>query len=253
MFARGFYALFAGAVLLFSTFAHAQLGDYTNSPESNSSDWELKISQLGAIVNKNINFEGHAPGVLQGEFYTSSDGVTLTVSGDVNEIRNGTGPGQGNTDEEPLSPGEGPHAASNYLYDGGSASSLTISFATPVWGAGLFTIDHFNPFDTNPLTIEAFDGPDGTGVSLGLVTSAAFNYQPDNVYFMGVTSDSGNISSIVFTDVNGATGDTMGLDDIWFASHSKTVPVPSTGLVAKLTLIFAFILLATATYKRRRI
>lgn len=83
------------------------MGDYTANPETNSSDWEAKISQLGGTVNKNIDFEGHALGALQGDFYAVTDGVTLTASGDVDQVVNGAGPNDGNVDSPPLSPGEG--------------------------------------------------------------------------------------------------------------------------------------------------
>ena len=42
---------------------------------------------------------------------------------------------------------------------------------------------------------------------------------------MGLMSDSDNIGSIVFTDFNGLSGDTIGVDDIVFAN--TTVPVPA--------------------------
>ena len=233
--------------------AYAQLSDFTQNPTTNSTDWAAEIATLGGTVNSNVDFETHPIGPLQSGFYTLSDGVTLTATGDVNDVRFGTGPNDGNTGSAPLSPGEGPHAASNYLYDGGSPSSLVISFDVPQWGAGLFTIDHFNPGDTNPLTIEAFDGPDGTGNSLGLVTSAAFNYQPDNLYFMGVTSSLGDIRSIVYTDVNNSTGDTMGLDDFLFApaqNAGPAVPVPAMGVISQLLLIMALLFVASWGIKR---
>lgn len=216
------------AALLFTFTAQAQISDFTQNPTTNSVDFTTKITSLGGSVTT-LDFESHPVGALQGNFYTTSNGVTLTANGDVDLVENGAGPGQSNTSSPPLSVGEGPHAASNYLYDGPNVSSLTISFNAPVWGAGLFTIDHFNPGDTNPLTIEAFDGPDGTGNSLGVVTSAPFNYQPNNLYFMGITSDAGDIRSIVFTDVNTQTGDTMGLDDILYApaAPAPAPPAPS--------------------------
>ena len=189
-------------------------------------------------------------------FYAVSDGVTLTATGDVDDVKNGAGPNDGNTSSTPKSPGEGPHAVSNYLYDGGGVSTLTISFGETKFGAGLFTVDHFNPYDDNPLTLEAFDGPDGTGNSLGIVTSAAFNYQPNNLYFMGITSDQGNIRSVLFTDVNTITGDTMGLDNIMFSAGGEVVapsvpvPVPSTGLIGQLLLILALLFIASRGIRR---
>jgi hypothetical protein len=198
---------------------------------------------------------------LQSDFYTGSAGVTLTATGDVDNVMNGAGPGQSNTSSPPLSPGEGPHAPSNYLNDGTQISSLTISFDAPVFGAGLFTIDHFNPGGDNPLTLEAFDGPNGTGNSLGIATSVAFNYQPNNLYFMGVTSDSGGIQSVVFTDVSTSTGDVIGLDDIWFATAGDVpppqpptvvapIPVPATGPAAKIILLLSLLIFGALSLRR---
>lgn len=96
------------------------------------------------------------------------------LGGEANSVVLGSGPGQFNTSSGPFSQGEGFHAVSHYLTDGVNPSSLTISFADSVLGVGLFTIDYFNPKGTNPLTMEAFTGPQGTGTSLGVVTSASF-------------------------------------------------------------------------------
>jgi hypothetical protein len=109
-----------------------------------------------------------------------------------------------------------------------------VSFATPVLGAGLFIIDYFNPIGDNPLTIQAFTGSNGTGTSLGSFSSVAFNFQNNNLYFMGITSDQENIGSIVFTDINTNTGDTIGIDNIMFSRSlpsNDPVPEPSTWLL----------------------
>ena len=105
---------------------------------------------------------------------------------------------------------------------------MAISFDQAVFGVGLHVIDYFNPFGDNPLTIEAFDGPNGTGTSLGLFSSVAFNFQNNNMYFLGVTSSENNIRSLVFTDVNSNTGDTTGIDDILFGVGVTQVPEPGT-------------------------
>jgi hypothetical protein len=212
--------------------ANAALIGFVDNPETNSVDWANYVAAAGGQINDNVNFDSHTTGVLQSDFYATTDGVTLIADGDVNTVAYGSGPGQGNTSTEPLSTGEGSHIASNYLLDGGSASSLTISFDEQVMAAGLFIIDYYNPFGSNPLTIEAFTGANGTGTSLGSFSSQAYNFQPDQMYFMGLFSTDSNIGSIVFTDVNNTTGDITGIDNILFATsdsqETSTVPEPAT-------------------------
>lgn len=201
---------------------------YTSNPTSNSIDWATDVTGFGGTVNSNVNFNSHPVGALQSNFYLGSDGVTLTNVGDSNTVAFGSGPNNGNTFSTPLSPGEGPNAPSNYLFDNGDVSSLTISFNAPVLGVGLSIIDYFNPFNDNPLTIEAFTGQNGVGNSLGIFSSVAFNFQPNNKYFMGLISTDENIGSLVFRDVNTNTGDTTGIDNIVFArGTTQSIPTPA--------------------------
>ena len=159
----------------------------------------------------------------------------MNSTGDSNTVTFGAGPGQGNTTSGPLSSGEGLHAASNYLFDGGNASSFTLLFSTPVYGAGLYVIDYFNPSGNNPLTVEAFDV---ANMSLGLYSSVAANFQRNNLYFMGVTSSAGDIAKLVFTDVNSNTGDTTGIDNVVFATGAGN-NVPEPGALALVGLALA--------------
>ena len=238
--------LVACAVILLATAGQVQADfiSFTLNPTTNSQDWSSFITGLGGTINSNVNFDAHPTGPLNPNFYLSSDGVTLTPIGDVNTVQFGAGPGQFNTSD--MSPGEGPHPASNFLFDRVNASSLTISFDAPVLGAGLFVIDYFNPGTTNnPLQIEAFTGPNGTGSLLGVASSAGFNFQANRLYFMGVASSENDIRSIVFRDVNNASGDEIGLDNIVFAQQSvSAVPEPSSiallGIGAVGIAFFAF-------------
>lgn len=234
------------AIALVSSFvvvssAPAAFVAYAANPTTNSTDWAAGVTALGGVINNNVNFNAHPTGGLQPNFYLGSDGVTLTAVGDVNTVLNDAGPGQSNTSSTPLSSGEGPHPVSNYLFDGGAASSLTIDFATPVTGAGLFVIDYFNPNNDNPLTLSAYTGANGTGTLIGTANAAAFNFQSNNVYFLGVISTLGDIRSVVFTDVNSVTGDTTGIDDIRFAPAGGTptvvAPLPPTVLLAGFGLV----------------
>lgn len=204
----------------------AVVGYGTSSPTGNAPAWTSAVSGLGGTTST-LDFESHPLGALDSNHYS---GVTLTASGDVNTVTNGAGPAQGNTFSEPLSSGEGAHPESNYLFDGDLPSALTISFDSAVLGVGLYVIDYFNPdFGGNLLEIEAFDGANGTGNSLGLFSSVAYNFQNNNMYFMGITSSDNNILSLVFRDVNTNTGDTTGIDNIVYAKRDAgNVPEPAS-------------------------
>ncbi len=231
------------ALVLLSAPASAQVLKYGDlSPTGNYAAFLATLAGFG-ITPSTITFDGEAVGVLNPLF---APGVTFSTVGDVDVIANGAGPGQGNTSSSPVSSGEGLHAASNYLLDNMSASSLTISFANQLAGAGLFVIDYFNPAAGNTLTLEAFTGANGTGTSLGSFSSVAFNFQRNNSYFMGFTSAAGDIGSIVFTDVNNTTGDAMGLDDVTLAVPVQATPEPAS------VLLMATGLGALAFFRRKR-
>ena len=208
--------------------AVADLTAYVNNETGNSVDWTTAVLGKGGIINTDIDFETHPLGPLDPNHYDSL-GVTLGVTGGFPGISFGAGPGQTNTGSTPTSSGEGLHPASNFLL-ADALGTFTISFDAPVIGVGLFTIDLFNPGDQpdgrNPVTIEVFDGPNGTGNSLGLFDSAQFNFQMNFLYFMGVSSTDNNIRSLVFNNPAGA-GDDIGIDNIVFA-------VPAPGALALL-------------------
>jgi hypothetical protein len=237
-----FFKGLAISTVLTAGIANAAVFGYVANPTGNSTDFQTAAASYGASVNTDINFNTHPLGPLNGSFYLGTHGVTLSSSGDSNTIVFGSGPGDGNDSSGPLSPGEGANSASNYLQDGSSPSNFTISFATPVLGAGLFIIDYFNPSADNPLTIEAFTGANGTGTSLGLFTSPSLNFQNNNRYFMGVISDANNIGSLVFTDVNSNTGDSTGIDDVQFARwDGGQVPEPGSVLLVASGMAVAMI------------
>jgi hypothetical protein len=183
------------------------------------------VAGLGGTV-KTLDFETHPEGPLQSSFYLTSDGVTLTEVGDLDQVFFTTG-SIGGSDTPPLSDGEGTFTGSRVVGTGQvDASQFTISFDRPVWGAGLFVVDLYNPGGVNTATLAAYDGPDGTGTLLGTASAAGFNFQTDRRYFMGVGDDAGTIRSVVFTDGSYLT-DGIWLDDVMFAATASPV-VPST-------------------------
>jgi hypothetical protein len=243
--------LFRATILLATagfgaTSASAVVTGFVSNPSANSSNWTSSALGFGASI-QTIDFDAHPLGTLLPNFYP---GVTLSAVGDVNTVLPGAGPGQSNTSSPPLSSGEGSHSASGqYLFDGANPSSLTLSFSTPVYGAGLFVIDYFNPTASNPLTIAAYTGANGTGTLLGTFSSVAYNFQPNNLYFMGITSSAGDIGSVVFSDVTSSTGDTTGIDDIKIATAP---PVATPEAASSLALVLTgFGLLATGRRFRR--
>ncbi len=103
-----------------------------------------------------------------------------------------------------------------------------MDFATPVLGAGLFTIDAYNPLPGyDNFSLSAWTGADGTGTLLGTATGAQFNFQPNNLYFLGVLSTAADIGSVVFSQNGTRTGDDVGLDNLEVAAAPGT-PEPGT-------------------------
>jgi hypothetical protein len=220
-----FYVLI---LLLIVCPAHAQVTGFNDSDNfDNSNNWRTAVITLGGTVNSDVNFDTHPAGVLNGTFYSSTYGVTMKTTGDIVDVRNGAGPGQVNDTSPPTSHGEGLHRASNYLFDDISDSTLVISFDKPVYGAGLFIIDNFNPSGAEAITIEAFTGIDGTGTSLGIFTSESYNFQTNYMHFLGIASAIGDIRSVIITDTAGGLADRIGYDDILFATALTVTPTPT--------------------------
>jgi len=145
--------------------ANADLTGYVNNPTGNSVDWTTAANNAGATINTDIDFNTHPTGALQSSFYS---GVTMSGTS-LGNVVFGTGPGQSNTSGS--HPGEGAHAASNYLsvY---TSSSLTLTFDNAVRGVGLFTVDKWYG---STATITAYD-TDNT--SLGSFSDTGTNFQP---------------------------------------------------------------------------
>src|SRR5437868_5400316 len=121
---RATLILAALAVLCGGREAKAGLIGFVNNPTGNSTDFQNYVASQGGSVNSNVNFDSHPVGPLISTFYLASDGVTLTTTGAFGDVQSGAGPGQGNTSSGPLSPGEGVHPASNFLFDNAGPSTL---------------------------------------------------------------------------------------------------------------------------------
>jgi hypothetical protein len=203
--------------------ASAAVVGFADQPTANRAAWTSTVAGWGATIDATMNFDEMRTGAMRSDFYLSRLGVTLTPVGDVVNIVFGQGPSNGDVTTGPISFGEGQHRASNLLYDGFGLSSLTISFANPVNGVGLYLIDYFNPRGDNPITLEAFDA---NGGSLGAVHAAAYNFQNDYLYFLGLARREGDIRSVVLSDLSSAYQDTIGIDDILFAFGAAPPPPP---------------------------
>ena len=142
---------------------------------------------------------------------------------------NGAGPGDTNNVASPLNSGEGLHPSSNFLQaPEGALSNLTVSFSNPVAGAGFFVIDFFGAagFGTVAPTLTAFSGANGSGANLGSASLPLFNFQTNNQVFFGVSDTSNSIGSVVWSYNASSTSDSIGLDDIRFATFAAASGVP---------------------------
>ncbi len=93
--------------------------------------------------------------------------------------------------------------------------TLIVDFILPTTGVGAFFLDP----EGFPSFIEAFDGPGGTGTSLGKLIVQNF---PDNSQsFAGITA-SGIRSAVL---VLGGQGDGVGIDDLCFAVLQVTIDI----------------------------
>jgi hypothetical protein len=218
----------ATACLAASLFAPAQAAvvGFTNNPTGNSTDWSNFVASTTASVTAVLDFEAHPLGALNGAFY-AGQGVTMSLSApifhavlDVSGVPSGSG-------TCPCSTGEGPFPASRalvYL----DQMTLMLNFASAVSAVGLLTGDHFDPFGTDPIIMEAFTGVNGTGTSLGTAVSFPRNYQLGFSYFMGVASTTNEILSVRVTDGFSGTSDGVDIDNIRIAQLGAAIPEPAT-------------------------
>jgi len=96
--------------------------------------------------------------------------------------------------------------------------SLIVDFASPTTGVGVYLLD----VEGAVSSIEAFDGPGGTGNSLGIASLQ--NEGDDSQAFAGVAAD--GIQSAVI--VMGANNDGVGLDDLQFGKFQVALDIKPT-------------------------
>ncbi len=197
---------------------------FVNNPTGNAADFANHLAANGASVTTVIDFESHPLGSLDGNFY-APQGVTMSiVTPFLQTVMDITGIPSGSLDC-PCSTGEGPFPLTRALVYGDQVS-LTVNFANAIAAIGMLTGDHYDPFGTDPITIQAFTGLNGTGTSLGSVQSFPRNYQLGYSYFMGLASTTNDIRSIVLTDGFSGTSDGVDLDNFQIAMVG--VPEPAT-------------------------
>jgi hypothetical protein len=214
------------------------------SPTGNLAAFQASLSASGRPITT-ITFDDQSTGALNPSFFPG-----VTFSGSINTLANNAGPGDGNTSSPPTSTGEGLHAPSTYLISRTGNSGLTMSFDNPVFGAALSVIDYFHPANTaNSFTLEAFTGANGTGTSLGSFSSLFFNFQNNFTYFVGFTSEAGDIGSLVFTRLADGTGDTIGIDDVRFATIGQVQVTPEP---ASIVLLATGLLGVVGAARRKR-
>ena len=109
---------------------------------------------------------------------------------------------------------------------------LEVTFIDPLLGFGFYIIDYYNPSGVNPGLLKAWDGPNGTGTLLGSFSTAQYDFQYNNKYFVGVTDSDRRIKSVTF-GLPGGAGDSVYFDDLQLASG---IPEPATMLLAGLAL-----------------
>jgi hypothetical protein len=229
--------LLAAAALFASAPAVAAITGFVSNPSNNSGDFATALTGLGQTVDTSVDFEGHPAGSLAGGHYAASNGVTFTENAPRGVVH-GTGATSGSI-VSPVHTGEGLRTGMfGALVGNGLNWSVTATFASPVAGAGFMTVDYFNPWNDNTLSITAYDGPDGTGNVLGSYNAAAYCFQLNYMYFMGITSDAGDIRSVRLS-CNGFYGDGLYIDHLAYS-------VPTPGAAALLGLG------AVAMRRRRR-
>ncbi|HYF14493.1 MAG TPA: hypothetical protein VD971_05395 [Phycisphaerales bacterium] len=217
-------SLLAAAAVVTSVPAFAAVTGFVSNPSNNSGDFASALAGLGYGVDTSVDFEGHPDGPLSSGLYAGTNGVTLTENAPRGVVHS-TG-ATGGTIAAPVSTGEGLRTGMfGALVGYGVNWSVTATFAGPVAGAGFMTVDYFNPWNDNTMTIAAYDGPDGTGNLLGSYNAAAYCFQLNYTYFLGITSDAADIRSVRIS-CNGFYGDGLYLDHLAYS-----VPAPGAAAI----------------------
>jgi len=208
-----FALIFIFILLSFPIYATAEILKFVDDPSNNSTNWKDYLQQQNCVINTNIDFENHPIGVLNNKQYFESDGVSFTPNSGFNQIVNENAT-DGTTSTEPKSEGEGINVATKMLINSDSTSSLIVNFNEPISSFGIFLIDLYNPNNIHPYKIEVFDPNES---SLGVITSAAYNFQLNYRYFMGIVSTANNISKVKISAKASTKKDGVLLDDIMFS------------------------------------
>lgn len=211
---------------------------FTNAPSSNSVNWTNAVTATSGVINTDLNFESSPVGTLDSNLYLVSNGVTIMGSNFVNgggtqvTIVNDPGPTQSNTFGALA--GEGVYAQSNYAVKSSTTyGALTISFNDKISAFGLFIIDLFaRDTASEAPQLAVYSGANGTGTLLGTAFALLnSNFQPNHLYFIGLSSTENEIGSVVFSDNSGSTSDVIGVDNLRYARIPAAPPIPEPSSV----------------------
>lgn len=130
------------------------------------------------------------------------------------------------------------------LWNTDSGDPMTFTFSTPVQGAGTFVQgDVFGPFS---VTLTAFNG--ATNLGSFTVNGTNIGAEDGSAPFLGVLSDTPNITNIVLTESD-VSANNLAINTLFLMGPSASTPEPGT--LGAIALIAAAMLLYRTSWRRR--
>jgi len=227
-------------LLAFPSGVGAALIPYAANPSGNSIDFAVGVAAHGGTITT-LTFEDLAHGATT----IAYPGVSITADEPVLFVTSSPWGGAIACSPPAGHTGEGCYFSefSKALAKDGvppwNGYSVTVSFDEPVLAVGMFVIDMANQGGVH--TVEVFDGPNGSGASLGTIPLAALSFQLGYRYFIGALSTEANIRSLRYTNPE-PDGDSTYIDNVQFARFGATaVPEPTSTWLVGLTIVTAIL------------